>query len=205
MDQGTDILTPAEAARYLRVHRETLYDLIRDRTIKASKVGGRWRIQKTSLDVYLQRDYSPSSASPVEDGDLLQKISGARPSRPYQYGDDPKHKRILVVDDSPQVREFFEVALTRRGHAVLSVSSGYEAVEQVKKDVYDLVFIDLLMPQLDGVDTLKAIREIDPDPMVVLITGYPEGELVTKALGLGPFVLLDKPIRVADLLKVVEG
>ncbi|MDO8691858.1 MAG: response regulator [Dehalococcoidia bacterium] len=203
--EDSNILTPAEAARYLRVHRETFYDLIRGGTVRASKVGGRWRINRVDLDIYLQ-GCAPLPGSPGLGRDASQGQGAARwqDSSPYRDG-QIRHRRVLVVDDAPEVREFFQVALNRRGHAVTAVSAGREAIEQVKRDVFDMVFIDLLMPDLDGVETLKAIKAIDPDPTVVLITGHPDGDLVAKALALGPFVLLAKPIRVSDLLKVVEG
>lgn len=202
MSAETELLTPLEAARYVRVHRETLYDLIRSGTIRASKVGGRWRIPKANLDSYLHKDTGSGSVAvqsdTVTNGSTSQRQSLLR-------HEQQNIKTILVVDDDPLIRDLFQVALNKRGHTVTAAANGHEAIERIKHENYDLIFIDLVMPEFDGVETLQAIREIDPDPTIVLVTGYPDGELVAKALALGPFVLLAKPVRITDLLKVVEG
>lgn len=203
-DINPDFFTPIEAARYVRVHRETLYELIRSGTIKAFKVGGRWRVPQSSLDAYLKKDTIAAGIS--EDSLGIPDSGGSLQSQAaFLLKPTAAQKRILVADDSQDVRDFFRIVLAKRGHSVVTVPSGREAVERVKSDVYDLIFLDLVMPELDGVETLRQIKAIDPDPTITLITGYPGGELVTKALGMGPFMLMDKPIRVADLLKVVEG
>lgn len=203
MAMEADFLTPMEAARYVRVHRETLYDLIRSQTIKASKVGGRWRIPVDNLDSYLRikspRPFvhgKPSNAVQERISDWHEGLVGREQVR---------WKRVMVVDDSAEIREFFQIVLSKRGHTVVEAENGREAIERVKREMYDLIFIDLAMPEIDGVETLKAIRAIDPEPTIVLTTTYPDGELVTKALGMGPFVIMDKPIRVSDVLKVVES
>lgn len=203
MSIEAEFLSAAEAAKYLGVHRETVYGLILDGAIRASKIGGRWRIPKASLDSYLLH-------GPLHPVRSRNKVDLPPRSRPIPLQVVPARQehvtpqRILVIDDNPHVLDLFRVVLVRRGHLVTLAQDGNEAIERVKTEHYDMIFIDLLMPEPNGVDTLKAIKSIDPGPRIVLITGHLDGDLVTKALETGPFVILGKPIRVDDLLKVIE-
>ncbi len=83
-------------------------------------------------------------------------------------------EKILVVDDSELIRAAFEEKLGEVGYQVVRASNGEEAIEAAKKEQFDLAYVDLVMPGMDGIETCKAIVEISPKTKVVLISGYPD-------------------------------
>ena len=112
--------------------------------------------------------------------------------------------RILVVDDDQGMREFLEIMLTREGYKVNAASGGKEALSFFRKKKFDLVITDLKMPKIDGIDLLKAIKEISPETMVILITGYASGETAVAAMKEGAFDYLEKNFDVEDLKSTVK-
>jgi excisionase family DNA binding protein len=107
--------------------------------------------------------------------------------------------RVLVVDDG----KLFEETLREIGIGVTATSSSVEAVGLVSGEHFDLAFIDLKMPVMDGNELFMRIREIDERLPVVIITGYPESELLDKVMQQGPFIVLKKPFESSDILNVV--
>ena len=99
--------------------------------------------------------------------------------------------RILVVDDEAAVRETLAEMLVAVNHEVEMAGSGQEAVEKMRRGSFDFVFTDLAMPEMDGWETARAIREYWPNVRIILVTGYgptttpPEGEedLVDAIIG----------------------
>jgi len=112
--------------------------------------------------------------------------------------------KILVVDDDQGMREFLGIMLTREGYKVKTASGGKEALSLCGKRKFDLVITDLKMPRIDGIDLLKAIKEISPETMVILITGYASGETAVAAMKEGAFDYLEKNFDVEDLKSTVK-
>lgn len=112
--------------------------------------------------------------------------------------------RILVVDDEPNIRALFQDALQRSGYQVATAASGPEALSLAGNQRFDLAFLDIKMPGLNGVDTLKALKQLNPEVNVVMITGYAAEDLVAASLNSGAFVCLTKPFGVAQILEVVR-
>ncbi|MFH1353420.1 MAG: response regulator [bacterium] len=115
--------------------------------------------------------------------------------------------KILVVDDVKIVCMGVEAELGDAGFDVQSAYSGKEAVEKAKKEKFDIAFIDLVMPEMDGVETCQKIKEINPATEVVLISGHPK-ELEEKrdaflAAG-GAEAFLRKPFQEGELLNVAK-
>ncbi|MDO8672041.1 MAG: excisionase family DNA-binding protein [Dehalococcoidia bacterium] len=116
-DLERDFLTPVDAAKYLSVHRETLYDVIRGGAIHAFKVGGRWRIYRAEMDRYLHKSAARPNGATLTSSPAPSPLSV--PDLPLQSEAKLRSgKRILVIDDSPEIREFFAIVLTKRGHKV---------------------------------------------------------------------------------------
>ena len=111
---------------------------------------------------------------------------------------------ILVVDDEPNIRALFHDALQRSGYQVVTAASGPEALSLAGNQRFDLAFLDIKMPGLSGVDTLKALKQLNPDVNVVMITGYAAQDLVAASLDSGAFFCLTKPFGVAQILEVVR-
>ncbi|MEW6042495.1 MAG: response regulator [Elusimicrobiota bacterium] len=116
-------------------------------------------------------------------------------------------EKILVVDDVKVVCMGVEAELGDAGYQVASAYSGKEAIELVKKEKFDIVFCDLVMPEMDGVETCQKIKEISPSTEVVLISGHPK-ELEDKrdaflAAG-GAEAFLRKPFQEGELLATAK-
>ena len=85
------------------------------------------------------------------------------------------NERILVVEDEPTVRELVASMLSGLGYDVQSCQDGYEALEATKKEDFDLLLVDMIMPKMRGVDLIKQIRETHSDVRALLMTGYSPG------------------------------
>jgi two-component system response regulator PilR (NtrC family) len=113
--------------------------------------------------------------------------------------------KILVVDDDRGMREFLEIMLSREGYSVLSASGGKEALGLCRRNRFDLVITDLKMPGIDGIDIMKAVKEISPETMVILITAYASGETAVAAMNEGAYDYLEKDFSMEDLKSAVKG
>ncbi len=109
--------------------------------------------------------------------------------------------RILVVDDEAPVRDVVKKGLSKMGgYDVEAAQSGAEAVEKMEKDVFDLVLTDLKMPEMDGLELLKAIKGTRPEVMVILMTAYGSIETAVEAMKMGANDYITKPVNFNDLL-----
>lgn len=115
-------------------------------------------------------------------------------------------RRILVVDDDPSVREALGTVLQAKGYPVVLTKDGREALREIRRQRFDLIFLDIFLPTVGGASILKTIKRRDPEAVVVVITGYPHHEETLAALECGPAMLLAKPIKLEDIeviLKIV--
>lgn len=115
---------------------------------------------------------------------------------------------VLIVDDDPVVLENLSLLLTDQGHQTTLARDGREALQLMDKTVPDVVISDIQMPNLDGIDLLKAIRKQFSDLPVVLMTGYGTLETAVEALRGQALDYLKKPIQMDDLascLRRLEG
>lgn len=101
---------------------------------------------------------------------------------------------ILIVDDDKSVRDFLHKFLSQKGFInVISVGSGEEAVKKAETEDIKLVFLDVKMPGLNGIDILRQIKKIKKDTGVIMITGYPEEEVTQEAIKEGAYDYIIKP------------
>jgi DNA-binding NtrC family response regulator len=114
-------------------------------------------------------------------------------------------ERILVVDDELFVRELLLEFLSSQGYEVSLADSGEKAVKLTQIQPADVMLVDLKMPGIDGIETLKKIREIAPDTMVIIMTGYPTIESSVEALRSGACDYVIKPFKLNDLKSSVEN
>ena len=103
--------------------------------------------------------------------------------------------RVLVVDDEPDARELLSEFLTAKGYAVLTASNGEEALRKLKEDRPHLILLDIRMPKMDGLETLRRVREIDHEVGVIMVTAVNEEETGRQALKLGAFDYITKPMN----------
>lgn len=112
--------------------------------------------------------------------------------------------KILVCDDDKAVSDFLERFLKKEGYAQVDIAlSGEEALEKISKDKYQLVLLDIRLPGMDGLQTLKRIKEIDSSITVIMITGFAEIESADQAKKLGAYDYIVKPFDLAYLKLVV--
>jgi CheY-like chemotaxis protein len=108
--------------------------------------------------------------------------------------------RILAVDDEPVILDSFRKILVLAGYSVDTVESGQEALSLVRKNDYDLVFTDLKMPGMDGLDVVKAVHHLRPDVDVAVITGYGTIETAVSAMQYGAVDYVQKPFTEDELV-----
>ena len=174
----SDLLTIKEAASYLRMSPLTLYRMASKGILPAVKVGRHWRIHNNALESWL-RPMAPRSTS-----------------------------YIMVVDDDEAVRSLFRGTLERGGNSdyqVVPASNGDEALSAMESFEFSLIFLDLRMPGMDGVETFGRIRQVDSLVPVVVITGYPDSDLMARALGIGPVGVMMKPFDSQDIEQTVRS
>jgi DNA-binding NtrC family response regulator len=108
--------------------------------------------------------------------------------------------KILVVDDEVGIREMLKKGLPQMGEfAVEAVRNGVEAAERIEKDLFDLVLTDLMMPEMDGMELLRLIREKRPELPVIIMTGHGTIETAVEAIKIGANDFITKPIDFNDL------
>lgn len=110
-----------------------------------------------------------------------------------------ENARILVIDNEPVVcRNCFKI-LTEFGYEVEILQSSRAGLERVKEDLVDIVIVDLKMPGLDGLELLRLIKEINPEIIVIMITGYSTIESAVEAIKLEAFDYIPKPFTPDEL------
>ncbi len=114
-----------------------------------------------------------------------------------------KHK-ILVVDDEPAVCDMLKKFLLKRGYKVITVLSGRQAISRVKRQRPHVVLLDIRMPDMDGIEVLKRIKEFDKKiPVVIMITAVKDDEIGRMCLELGASDYITKPLGLKYLEDVL--
>jgi len=111
--------------------------------------------------------------------------------------------RVLLVDDEKQFLELLSERLEVRGLKVNSVTSGEEALALVEERNFDVIVVDLAMPGIDGLETLKLLKKQDPDLEIIILTGHGTVHSGIKAMKLGAEDFLEKPVDIGVLLEKI--
>jgi DNA-binding NtrC family response regulator len=106
-----------------------------------------------------------------------------------------KKYKILFVDDDPHILSIVDQFLTRCGFDITTESSGLRAIQLIKEDQYSVVFSDLMMPEISGLELLKAIKKNTPETEVIIVSGYASIESAIEAMKMGSYDFLQKPIH----------
>jgi len=169
-----NLLTAKETAKYLRIPIPTVYYLLQRGRIPAVQIGGRWRIKKSILDREILRQ-------------------------------DKQHKpMVLVLDDDVGLQRLFQVFLKKMKFSRVVVGTVKDAISELRKRKFDLMFLDLQLPDALGDQVFKKAKDIDPDLNVIVITGYPDCEVLDRILQIGPVTVLQKPLKSAQLFQTVK-
>jgi two-component system, NtrC family, response regulator PilR len=122
-------------------------------------------------------------------------------TQPASAPSDRRPPRILVVDDERSMRELLAIVLRREGYEVLLAENGCAAVAVLEREAVDLLISDIKMPDMSGVDVLRAAKKIDQDILAIMITAFASTDTAVEAMRLGACDYLSKPFDV-DLLKM---
>ena len=169
-----NLLTVKETAKYLRIPLPTVYYLVQRGQLPAIQIGGRWRIKKNALDK-----------------DILKEEKSGQPT-------------VLVVDDDESLQNLFKLFLKKIGFSRVVVGTVKEALAALEKQRFDLVFLDLKLPDGPADDVYDFVKREQPDCPVIIITGYPDSEMLDRILAKGPITVLKKPLKTEQLQQTVK-
>ncbi|MBF0232925.1 MAG: response regulator [Desulfamplus sp.] len=113
-------------------------------------------------------------------------------------------EKILLIDDETEFLEIMAERMQNRGMDVTTVSSPKEALAKVVDETYDAIIVDLMMPEMDGLQTLKALKKINPDVQIIMLTGHATVEKGIEAMKLGAMDLLEKPADMNSLSEKIH-
>jgi len=113
--------------------------------------------------------------------------------------------KILVVDDEKSMREILQIFLKNEGYSVSVASNGAVAIENIKKDIFDLIITDMNMPKASGLDLLKSTKQISPDTIVVIITAFGSTDSAVEAMKLGAYDYIQKPFQMDEIRMVLKN
>ena len=169
-----NLLTVKETAKYLRIPLPTVYYLVQRGQLPAIQIGGRWRIKKNALDK-----------------DILKEEKSGQPT-------------VLVVDDDESLQNLFKLFLKKIGFSRVVVGTVKEAIAALEKQKFDLVFLDLKLPDGPADDVYDFVKREQPDCPIIIITGYPDSEMLDRILAKGPITVLKKPLKPEQLQQTVR-
>ncbi|KPU45721.1 response regulator MprA [Oxobacter pfennigii] len=113
-------------------------------------------------------------------------------------------KKVLVIDDVKNIRTMVAKALTLSGYAVDTAENGYEGLNFLKDNDYDVVLLDIRMPGFSGTEVLKSIREIKKDVPVIIMTAYPTIKNAVDCIKMGAVEYLRKPFTPDKIKSTIE-
>jgi excisionase family DNA binding protein len=169
-----NLMTVKETAEYLRIPLPTVYYLVQRGQLPAVQIGGRWRVKKDLLD-----------------RDILHEQEKSQPT-------------ILVVDDDKGIQSLFNLFLKKSGFSRVVVGTGEEAIAAMKKQKFDLVFLDLVLPDFNGDEVYHEAKEVDPEIPIAIITGYPDSAILDNILKHGPVTVLKKPLKAEQISQALK-
>jgi excisionase family DNA binding protein len=170
-----ELMTVEELGQYLRFTRKTIYRLLKQGGIPAVKIGTKWRFDKARIDRWLHHN-----------------MEGVR-------------ARILVIDDDELVSSLFKETLEEQGHTVVTADTGAKGIAYVIQRDFDLIFLDLKMPETDGAEILREMKSVKHKLPIVVITGYPDSEVMDRAMKETPLGVLLKPFDDSDIIAAVNS
>ncbi|MEG6586210.1 response regulator [Dendrosporobacter sp. 1207_IL3150] len=112
---------------------------------------------------------------------------------------------VLIVDDQPGIRRLLMEVLTEEGYSIITASNGYEGLQKAKETEPALILMDMKMPGMDGIETLRELKRIGQAGNVIMMTAYGELELVNQARELGAYAYITKPFDIIALCGMVSN
>jgi len=158
---------------------------------------------KTVIRGALQPPPSPSAA------EKSKPVAAKKPGPPTVRDPGPVERdrtsRILLVEDEAQTAQGLRMVLTEAGYEVESAATGQTALDTVKREGFDILIADLRLPDIDGMEMIRRVKENRPETEVIVITGYATVDSAIEAMKLGIFDYLPKPFTEDEVKSVVAG
>lgn len=170
-----ELMTVEELGQYLRFTRKTIYRLLRQGSIPSTKIGNKWRFDKEVIDKWLHHN--------------MERVRA----------------HILVIDDDDLIRALFKEILEEQGHTVVTADNAAKGIAYVIQRDFNLIFLDLKMPETDGAEILREMKGIKRKLPVVIITGYPDSEMMERAMKQSPLGIMLKPFDDSDIINTVNN
>ena len=114
------------------------------------------------------------------------------------------HEKVLLVDDEPDFLEAMAARMQVRGLDVTTTTSTIDALSLAESGHFDVIIMDLMMPEMAGLEALKALKDLKPESQIILLTGYATREIEAEALKLGAVDLIEKPADIERLLEKIK-
>ena len=178
-EEFPEMMTVNETADFLRIPRPTVYYLINKGKLPAVRISGRWRLRRSEVQTALN----------------------LQPAKPTAT--EPKQREILVVEDDPAHQKLYANFFTRKGVKNRIAGTAKEAIQALKRNSFDQVFLDLQLPDQPGDEVYTAIKNIEPDLPIVVATGYPDSRMLEKILLHGPTLVIRKPLDLSLLARAI--
>lgn len=114
-------------------------------------------------------------------------------------------EKILVIDDEPDIGWLFSKILADQGYQLSSALTGQEGIDKIKKEKIDLVFLDIKLPGIDGIEALREIRKFNKDVLVIILTAYETVRSAVEAMKLGAYDYISKPVDKEKIKIIIEN
>ena len=111
---------------------------------------------------------------------------------------------LLIVDDDEVMRETLSDVLRKKGYEVFVASSGNDALSAIRKNIIDLIVLDMRLPDLDGLEVLKRVKEFDTEILVIMMTAYSDVQTAVSAMKSGAYHYINKPFELEELKLLIE-
>ncbi len=168
-----DFLTAQQVADLLQLHILTVYRLAESGELPGFKAGRQWRFAREAIEEWARR--------------------GQARERPA----------VLVVDDEPGVLTLFSRILEPTGVKLVEAEDGEAALQACAERDFDVVFLDLKLPGMNGVEVMRRLQEMGSEARIVIVTGHPGDPLVAAAAELDPVTVLYKPFEPEQVLRAL--
>jgi DNA-binding NtrC family response regulator len=113
-------------------------------------------------------------------------------------------EKVLLIDDEPDFLEAMAVRMRVRGLEVKTTTSIIDALDMAERESYDVIVMDLMMPEMKGLEALKALKDRKPKSRIILLTGYATREIEAEALKLGAADLIEKPADLDHMMTIIR-
>jgi len=111
---------------------------------------------------------------------------------------------ILIVDDDEVMQQTLSDVLKKKGYEIFSVGAGNGALSIIKKNIIDLVLLDMKLPDVDGIEVLKRVKELDTEILVIMMTAYSDVQTAVSAMKSGAYHYINKPFELEELKLLIE-